>query len=175
MDLGHILSYALGTFDLASSLWWISFHTGQVFLIHTSRAYLALCLHHDRFLLCALSFSNLCALGIFDFTPSSWHIFLHTSRVFSTRMPRAYLALHLRHGIFLFMWVRHIWICVFTMMNFSSCRSGFSNSCVLGIFGLVPLLLWILVLFESFIRCFSSPSSGAFQILHPLSDTLQVL
>lgn len=162
--LMHILSYASvmvdfsscrsaspdsctsSTFCLVPPLWKIFLYMGQVLLTHASYAYLTLRLRHNIFFFKQVGFLDSRTLSIFCLMPLQWLISLHTGRVLFTHGPWAYFALCLCRSGFCFTRVefsrltrlRHIWPYAFTVTNFFSCWSGFSNSSALDTLCLVP-------------------------------------
>lgn len=136
---------------------------GWALSTYTSRAYFALCLHRDKFLLERVRFSRLTPLGhvlpytfaILDFSwhnygflnshasgivcsmPPPWWISLNANRIFLTHMSLAHFVLCLCHGKFLL------------MADFSLYGSGFPN-----------LLLEHILLYVFTMADFSQSESG---------------
>lgn len=98
-----------------------------------------------------LGFLNSCNSFTFYLVPPSWWISPHVCRVFLTHTPWVHFTLYLHHCRFLLVYVEklnpltsgHILPYASTVMDFSSHRSSFLNSYVLGTFCLVPSPWWI--------------------------------
>lgn len=148
-------------------------YAGRIFPTHMPWANLAIRLYYSRFFLRESGFPNLHALAhlalrlyVMDFSSPGLDFldsrtlstFNHILTDFSLRksgFPNSYtldiFCLMSPSCRFILTWVRvfklicirHIWSCVFTVTNFSSCGLGFHDSCVLGTFDLLPLLWYI--------------------------------
>lgn len=134
------------TFCLVPPSWNIFLYMGQVLLTHASYAYLTLRLRHGIFFFKWVGFLDSRTLNTFCLMPLQRLISLHTGRVLFTHVPWAYFVLCLCRSGFCFTRVefyrlthlRHIWPYAFTMTDFFSCWSGFSNSSALDTLCLVP-------------------------------------